>query len=155
MRRYGTCSHNRRAPIVAPKEDSPMLRAISCLGIVFLAAACGGGSPSPGPASHSSGKGGNSPSPSTSMGGTTPAPAGWNAVVGGGGLFAQSFDDVLWNDLPAGTAENLYSVTCTSETSGWVAGANGFIGHTVDGGKSWTAQATNTAADLYGVRFGS
>ncbi|MCL1477251.1 glycosyl hydrolase [Marinobacter sp. M3C] len=38
----------------------------------------------------------------------------------------------------------------TSRQKGWVGGLNGFIYHTTDGGESWTQQASETAAPIFG-----
>jgi photosystem II stability/assembly factor-like uncharacterized protein len=35
--------------------------------------------------------------------------------------------------------------------TGWIAGLNGTIWHTVDGGQTWTPQSTGTTAPLYGI----
>jgi photosystem II stability/assembly factor-like uncharacterized protein len=112
--------------------------AIACL--ACLSAACSSSSSSQHPAN--TGDGGSQS-------------VGWNSVVGGAGLFAQSFDDTPWEVRASGTQAPLFSVSCASGTEGWVAGAGGLVSHTQDGGRSWATQQSGVDADLYAIRFGS
>jgi photosystem II stability/assembly factor-like uncharacterized protein len=110
------------------------------VGLVCLAGAAGCSSDPPTP-----------PPPKGDGGATTLA---WNAAVGAGGLFAQTFDSLTWTTRSVGTA-NLYAVTCVGNSLGWAAGANGACGRTQDGGQTWTWEETGTTANLRAIRFGS
>lgn len=106
-----------------------------------------------------------SPAPSTTGTSTTPAgeggapkptpsePVGWRAAVGGGGVFVQTFDDITWETRSAGTAD-LFGVACVGNQLGWATGAGGVIGHTADGGHTWTKQESGVTSTLRSVRFG-
>ncbi len=50
-----------------------------------------------------------------------------------------------WFTLSSGTSEDLYSVFFTSPTTGWIAGANGTILKTTNGGTNWFAQLGTTS----------
>jgi photosystem II stability/assembly factor-like uncharacterized protein len=91
--------------------------------------------------------------PPTGEGGTPP-PHAWNAAVGSGGSFAQTFDTATWSVRSVG-AVDLFSVTCANNEVGWAAGVHGAIAHTLDGGQTWTWQASNVTVDLHSIRFGS
>jgi photosystem II stability/assembly factor-like uncharacterized protein len=81
-------------------------------------------------------------------GGTT----GWNAAVGDNGTIVETFDDTNWQVRNVAQA-NLYAVTCVGNTNGWAVGANGFVAHTPDGGKTWTPQDAHTTSSLRTIHF--
>jgi photosystem II stability/assembly factor-like uncharacterized protein len=92
------------------------------------------------------------PAPKQSDGGSTP-PSGWRAVVGSSGFFGQTFDDVAWNHKTLRT-ESLYAVACFGNLTGWATGDDGTIGHTTDGGATWTWQSSGvTGKKLFALRF--
>jgi len=89
--------------------------------------------------------------PRTGDGGGTP-PGGWLAAVGAEGTLAATFDDVHWSVRQIADRD-LRGVACVGNELGWVAGSNGFVLHTQDGGKNWLALATGLSADLEAVAF--
>ena len=80
-------------------------------------------------------------------------PPKWVSAVGVGGTFAQTFDEVSWQARSLGDP-TLFGVACVGNDDGWAVGEHGTIGHTLDGGKSWSWQTSGVAVDLHGVRFG-
>src|SRR5205807_3514740 len=92
----------------------------------------------------------DTPPPSDS---SSPPPNKWAAAVGASGTFAQTFDEIAWQSRALGDA-SLFGVACVGNENGWAVGAQGTIGHTLDGGKSWAWQTSGVSADLHGVRFG-
>ena len=50
-------------------------------------------------------------------------------------------------------AGDLISVFFTSDSDGWVAGDDGYLAHTNDGGKSWSRKVLNTAANINEIYF--
>jgi hypothetical protein len=84
--------------------------------------------------------------------GTTGGGGGW--FVGESGLMAnvdpeESTDDFA--DYTLGTDQSLEAIACRHRAEAWVAGAQGTLLYTNDGGQDWTAQALPTSADLHGV----
>ena len=77
---------------------------------------------------------------------------GWKAAVGDGGTIVETFDDASW-DVHKVSDHNLRAVSCINNEIGWAAGSKGFIGHTIDGGWSWPAQASGVDAELYAISF--
>jgi photosystem II stability/assembly factor-like uncharacterized protein len=59
----------------------------------------------------------------------------------------------VWGGQTSGTEEWLESVTFVNATTGWIAGFDGTILHTGNGGQTWTAQTAGTSSDLYRVDF--
>ena len=58
-----------------------------------------------------------------------------------------------WYSQNSGTDENLLSVCFTDTLNGWVAGLNGVILHTDNGGDSWEEQNSGTSNNLLYVYF--
>ena len=57
-----------------------------------------------------------------------------------------------WIKNPSGTTNDLVAVYFTSETDGWIAGDNGYLASTSDGGRSWkprSLQTTETINEIY------
>lgn len=65
------------------------------------------------------------------------------------GLFAQKG----WNINQEKGNGDLISVFFTSSDKGWVAGDNGYLAYTEDGGKSWKPKILNTAANINEIYF--
>ena len=76
----------------------------------------------------------------------------WNAFTGSDGTFGQTFGDDPWS-VRTVTSGDLYAVSCVTNTSGWVAGANGFVAHTADGGRSFIAETTPFSTALRALSF--
>jgi photosystem II stability/assembly factor-like uncharacterized protein len=94
----------------------------------------------------------STPAPRQSDGGSTP-PSGWRSVVGASGFFGQTFDDVRWNAKSL-RSESLYAVACVGNLVGWATGDDGTIGHTTDGGATWSWQSSGvTGKKLFALRF--
>ena len=55
----------------------------------------------------------------------------------------------IQNDITA----NLKSIFFLNDKLGWVAGQNGTIYHTTDGGESWVAQNSGSNFDLFSIIF--
>ncbi len=133
----------------ASKSFAGVVRAVA-LASAAAALSCSSKSdptPAPAPTPSSSGDGGSSPAPD-------PGPVAWRAVVGAGGVFAQTFDDVTWETRQP-LAGDLYAVACLGNLAGWTAGAGGAVAHTEDGGKTWSPQASGLTDALRAVRFGA
>jgi len=78
------------------------------------------------------------------------------AIIGAGGNVYFSEDaGVSWT--PANVfgkpATKLNSIFFTNSKNGWIAGANGKIFQTINGGKMWREQNSRVAADLFDVYF--
>jgi photosystem II stability/assembly factor-like uncharacterized protein len=102
------------------------------LGIgTFLVAACSG-----------NGCGGGPPGPGKA----------WAAFTGSDGVFGQTFGDDPWS-VRTVTSGDLYAVSCVTNSSGWVAGANGYIAHTADGGRSFVTEWSPFASPLRALSF--
>lgn len=108
-----------------------------------------------GSGSTSSGSGSGSSSGSSSgIGGSgASGSGGWGAFSGSAGTFGQTFDNVHWSTTTV-AQQDLSSVTCIGNLHGWVAGTNGTVLHTSDGGKTWSTQSSGATADLNALRFG-
>ena len=48
---------------------------------------------------------------------------------------------------------DLISVFFTSDSEGWVAGDDGYLAQTTDGGRSWKRKILNTAANINEIYF--
>jgi photosystem II stability/assembly factor-like uncharacterized protein len=81
-----------------------------------------------------------------------PPPQGWKAAVGDGGTLLETFDDSSWQVRKV-TDRDLYAVSCIDNEIGWAVGAQGFVGHTRDGGWSWPAQDSGVTSKLQAVSF--
>jgi len=58
-----------------------------------------------------------------------------------------------WSQLTSGTSSDLNSIHFADNATGWVAGEDGKILHTVNGGTSWAPQVSGTSAELYSIYF--
>jgi photosystem II stability/assembly factor-like uncharacterized protein len=69
-------------------------------------------------------------------------------------LFASNaFTQTGWAARPSGTTADLVAVYFTSEQSGWVAGDNGYLASTSDGGRTWKTYPLNTTEDINEIYF--
>ena len=59
--------------------------------------------------------------------------------------------DIAWSSVVAPTSQGLVNVSCDGPNNITAVGAGGTIIHSVDSGKTWTIQTSNTTQDLYGV----
>ncbi len=64
-----------------------------------------------------------------------------------------AFSQEGWFQQISGTTNNLNSVFFIDGNHGWIAGNNGTILRTTNGGTDWTSQFTDTTKDLYSVHF--
>jgi photosystem II stability/assembly factor-like uncharacterized protein len=121
------------------------------------ASSSGSGSGSTSSGGGSSGSGGGSGSSSGVSGSSSgvggSGSGGWAAFTGGGGTFGQTFDNVHWSTSSV-APQDLLSVTCVGDFHGWVAGAQGVVLSTTDGGHTWATQSSGATVDLNAVRFG-
>jgi photosystem II stability/assembly factor-like uncharacterized protein len=99
------------------------------LSALFFAGACSGG-----------GCGGGGPS------------GAWNAFTASDGTFGQTFGDNSWS-VRTVTSGDLYAVSCVTNSSGWVAGANGYVAHTADAGRSFVTETTPFSSALRTLSF--
>jgi photosystem II stability/assembly factor-like uncharacterized protein len=67
-------------------------------------------------------------------------------------VFGQSFGDDQWS-ITTVTSNDVFAVSCVTNSSGWVAGAHGFVAHTIDGGKSFVTQTTPFSSALRALSF--
>ena len=74
------------------------------------------------------------------------------AIVGAKGLFGQTFNENTWSSSGVATVD-LYSVSCVTMQSGWVAGGSGLVAHTIDGGWSFATQRTPFTTSLRAITF--
>ena len=58
-----------------------------------------------------------------------------------------------WSRLPNSGSGDLVAVYFTSEKDGWVAGDNGYLASTADGGRTWTPYALNATEDINEIYF--
>lgn len=58
-----------------------------------------------------------------------------------------------WRNVNAGTDVDIVSVHFTSSGKGWIAGDDGFLASTTDGGKSWTRFPLNTTENISEIYF--
>ena len=70
-------------------------------------------------------------------------------VAAGVSAWAQSG----WLKNPPGTNSDLVAVYFTSEDDGWIAGDNGYLASTSDGGRSWKTYPLNTTEDINEIYF--
>ncbi|HEX2874746.1 MAG TPA: hypothetical protein VHP33_26025 [Polyangiaceae bacterium] len=108
-----------------------------CAAFAFAALGCGDDSEEKKPPTYSTMK---------------PPPQGWKAAVGDGGTLLETFDDASW-EVRRITDHDLFAVSCVDNEVGWAVGAQGFVGHTEDGGWSWPAQTSGVTATLRAVSF--
>ena len=96
--------------------------------------------------------GGGSKNPPPTYSTQKPPTTAWKAAVGDGGTLLETFDDASW-EVRKVTDRDLYAVSCIDNETGWAVGAQGFIGHTRDGGWSWPAQDSAVTNTLRAVSF--
>ena len=65
----------------------------------------------------------------------------------------QAWGQGVWNRQNSQTTTDLTSVYFVDATTGWIAGENGTILHTTDGGLLWQTQNVPTAVDLESISF--
>ncbi|MEO8573636.1 MAG: YCF48-related protein [Pyrinomonadaceae bacterium] len=58
-----------------------------------------------------------------------------------------------WVKTPSGTTSDLVAVCFTSPETGWVAGDNGYLASTSDGGRTWKTYPLNTTEDINEIYF--
>lgn len=58
-----------------------------------------------------------------------------------------------WVRNPAGTSSDLVAVYFTSSEDGWIAGDNGYLASTSDGGQTWRTYPLNTTEDINEIYF--
>jgi photosystem II stability/assembly factor-like uncharacterized protein len=58
-------------------------------------------------------------------------------MVADSGKLYQSTDNLWWNPIETGTTEDLYEIKFKNASSGYVAGDNGTIRYTINGGNEW------------------
>ena len=69
------------------------------------------------------------------------------------GLAPQALNAQTWNAQTSGTSQALWDVSFVNASTGWVAGDNGTIRHTTNGGTTWSGQTSGTTNLLRGVVF--
>ncbi len=74
-------------------------------------------------------------------------------ICGASGQAAVTRDGTSWSLLATGVSEDLNCVDFFGPQRGWIAGENGTILCTSDGGESWTAQDCPVNSNLTGVSF--
>ncbi len=68
-------------------------------------------------------------------------------------LTVASFSQAGWVLQSAAVSGDLVAVFFTSSDKGWVAGDNGFLASTTDGGRSWNKYPLNTTEDINEIYF--
>ncbi len=58
-----------------------------------------------------------------------------------------------WSKMPEGGPVDLVAVYFTSDKEGWVAGDNGYLAKTSDGGRTWEKYPLNTTEDINEIYF--
>jgi photosystem II stability/assembly factor-like uncharacterized protein len=71
-------------------------------------------------------------------------------IAGENGIMKTSDGGNTWSAQVV-IPQTLYAVCAVDTQTVWAAGQGGLLGKTTDGGASWTAQSSGTAADLYGI----
>ncbi len=66
---------------------------------------------------------------------------------------AQIFGQSSWMNSRVTDSKDLVAVFFTSESKGFIAGDNGYLGITLDGGKTWKKQAINTRENISEIYF--
>ena len=64
-----------------------------------------------------------------------------------------SFAQTGWTRNASGTNGDLVAVYFTSADKGWVAGDNGYLASTTDGGRTWMTHTLNTSEDINEIYF--
>ncbi|MEO6333803.1 MAG: YCF48-related protein, partial [Pyrinomonadaceae bacterium] len=71
------------------------------------------------------------------------------AMFAAGGALSQAG----WVKTPSGTSSDLVAVYFTTPDNGWVAGDNGYLASTSDGGRSWKTHPLNMTEDINEIYF--
>ncbi len=71
--------------------------------------------------------------------------------VGKGGLIQHYSPDRGWTDIPSGVRADLFDITFSTATVGWIVGHEGTVLRTTDGGYNWTKVSSPTSEDLVRV----
>src|SRR5437764_624981 len=58
-----------------------------------------------------------------------------------------------WTTVHSGAAVDLVAVYFTSDKNGWIAGDDGYLASTNDGGVTWTKHALDTTEDINEIYF--
>ncbi len=58
-----------------------------------------------------------------------------------------------WTTIQSGTTKDIETVFFVSEEEGWIAGEDGFVRHTTDGGLTWQSQFSMVGEDIYASYF--
>ncbi|PYT01117.1 MAG: hypothetical protein DMF63_03985 [Acidobacteria bacterium] len=66
---------------------------------------------------------------------------------------AVNFAQTGWIKNSSGTNSDLVAVYFTSENNGWIAGDNGYLASTTDGGNSWKRYPLNTSENINEIYF--
>jgi photosystem II stability/assembly factor-like uncharacterized protein len=66
---------------------------------------------------------------------------------------ALTFAQAGWVKNSSGTNNDLVAVYFTSENDGWIAGDNGYLASTSDGGRTWKAHPLNTGENINEIYF--
>ncbi len=69
------------------------------------------------------------------------------------GVAIGSFGQNGWVQRSANTQNDLVAVYFTGAEKGWIAGDNGYLASTTDGGKSWNPYPLNTTEDINEIYF--
>ena len=80
----------------------------------------------------------------------------WNTqqqVVAGAKNVVVNVVTLSWMQQTTSTNNSLNAVSFANTTNGWVAGNNGTVLATTDGGVSWTSQTSNSTSNLYSITF--
>jgi hypothetical protein len=71
--------------------------------------------------------------------------------VGKGGLIQHYSPDRGWTDIPSGVRADLFDITFSTATVGWIVGHEGTVLRTTDGGSNWTRVSSPSSEDLVRV----
>lgn len=71
--------------------------------------------------------------------------------VGQSGLIQHYSPDRGWIDIPSGVRADLFDVTFSTATVGWIVGHEGTVLRTTDGGSNWNRVSSPTSEDLVRV----
>lgn len=66
---------------------------------------------------------------------------------------ASTFSQTGWSKTPSATNSDLVAVYFTTANDGWIAGDNGYLASTSDGGRTWKTYPLNTTEDINEIYF--
>ncbi len=77
---------------------------------------------------------------------------GW---MGGGSVFRSTDSAAHWSNVTPKTASGgaYYGIQFNSPSTGWLAGHDGYLFQTADGGTTWQPVNSGTTVDLFGISF--